>query len=208
MVLNDGFVTIWLLTIGIILYATGWERQVTEGISRRLLAILIGGLLLLQAFELPVGAKLEVKASVVLFLVIVIVWAVLDKLSKQLVYVFATSVFAGLVWLWIRFMYAVDPVFIVLDPGWDGALAAGILAGIMVERFRPQLMVIALASVVAVAADLVRAFSHGEPFTLGALAWWDGLVIAMAAGRLTAGLKGYLRRLGEWVVKLRNRAEQ
>lgn len=207
MVLNDGFMTIWLLTIGMILYATGWERQASEGISSRMLAILIGGLLLLQTLELPVGAGLTVKGSVVLFLAIVIVSVVMDNPGMQLVFVLASSLFAGLVWMWIRFMYAVDPVFIVLAPGWDGALAAGILAGAMVERFRSQLLTIVLASVMAVIVELVRSFSHAEPFTLGALAWWDGLAVAFAAGRITAGLKGYLRRLGEWLVRQLKRAE-
>ncbi|MBW7473467.1 hypothetical protein K0T92_01760 [Paenibacillus oenotherae] len=205
--MNDGFIAVWLLTIGIILYATGWEQQLADGVSRRTLAIVMGGMLLLTPFHLEAGVMLEVKLSVVLLLVVSVVGVIMDKPANQFVYTLACSFLAGLVWLWIRFMYAVDPVFTVLEPAWDGALAAGMLAGMLVDRFRSQLMIVSLAASAAIAGELIRPFSNDGPFVLGSFAWWDGLAIALVTGRLTGGLKRALKRLGVWAVRVRSRAD-
>lgn len=206
--MNDGFIALWLLTIGIILYATGWERQAAEGISRRWLAALLVFMALLQSFEMDLGGGLKMTWSAMLLAGVSIGWAVADWRAMQLAYLIACSLLSGLLWLWIQFMYAADPVFIVLNPEWDGPLSAGLLAGIVVERFRSQQMVIMLAALIAAAGGTALSLSQTTPLTVGSFGWWDGFVVALAAGRMTAGLKSYLRRLGGWLARLLNRVEQ
>ena len=49
--MNDGYIAIWFLTMGLILFMTGWHEQVADQLSRHALSLILMGALVLQAVK-------------------------------------------------------------------------------------------------------------------------------------------------------------
>lgn len=194
--MNDGYIAIWFLTIGVILFMTGWHEQVADQLSRRTLTLILMGALVLQAINIPLSEELSIKGSVVFIFAIAVGSVLYLHRLATVLFVMVCGFLTGMIWLWIRYMYMIDPVFILLKPLWDGPLIAGLFSGLLCERFRTQAAVAVIAAIIAPFNDVIHALKgQTEPLiVIGNLAWWDSLMIAMFVARLIGNAKGWLRR--------------
>ncbi len=194
--MNDGYIAVWFLTMGLILFMTGWHEQVADQLSRHALSLILMGAFVLQALNIPLSAELSIKGSVV-FIFAIAVGSVLSlRRSAPVLFVLVCGVLTGMIWLWIRYMYMIDPVFILMKPLWDGPLIAGLFSGLLCDRFRTQAAVAVIASIIAPFNGVLHAWNGlTDPIiVIGSLAWWDSLIIAIVVARLISNAKGWLRR--------------
>jgi hypothetical protein len=186
---NAGMMTAWIMVTAGILLATGWKRQLLDdipplraaGFAAAMLAAcgLAGASTALPAAEAP---KLLAAACAC---------AVLRKAEPgQRLHALAGAALGSIAWIWLRKLYAADPVFIFWDAELDGPLAAGFLAA-AAGHFRAQFAAIAAS---AIAADLLA------PGAAGAWGWLDGFLASLSlaraatmAARGAASLAGRLR---------------
>jgi len=168
MAVNAGMVTSWALAVTVILLATGWKRELLDDVSPLAAASASAALLCAAGFP---GLPAEAPQPVALFFAC----AALRKADggKRIQALFG-AVLAGAVWIWLRHLYAADPVFILRDAQLDGPFAAGGLAAAVTGSFRTQLAAVTAA---AVAARWL------EPAAIGAWGWLDGFFAALAAAR-------------------------
>jgi hypothetical protein len=176
--MNAGVTTAWAMVTAGILIATGWKKQLLDdvpplraaGLAAALLAAcgLAGEWLRLPAAALPQG------------LAVLGAFALLRHAGtgKRLQAV-AGAVLGSIVWIWLRKLYAADPVFILWDAQLDGPLAAGFLAAAAAGHFRAQFAAIAAASIAA---------HWAAPAAGGAWAWLDGLLAALCTARAATAL--------------------
>ncbi|MFC5650835.1 hypothetical protein ACFPYJ_17300 [Paenibacillus solisilvae] len=191
--MNDGYIAVWFLTIGIILFMTGWQEQVADQLSQRSLSLILAGAFMLQFVTIPIISELAVKGSVVYITAVTAASLLLLRRPGTIVYVLVCGVLTGMICLWIRYMYLLDPVFILLNPAWDGPLIAGLFAGLLCDRFRTQSSVVVIAAVISPLHAVIHTW-NGMQFVIGSLAWWDGLMISLMVARVIGNSKGWLRR--------------
>ncbi|MBB3109263.1 hypothetical protein FHS18_001315 [Paenibacillus phyllosphaerae] len=197
--MNDGFFAVWLLAIGLILYLTGWQTQVADQTSRMAVAAFLTGVTLLHGLAVPIGGGIvTLQGSAAWALLWAFIAVICIRNFLQSLFVILCAVLGGAVWLWIRFMYATDPVFLFFHPGLDGAIIAGFLAGMLTERFAMQAAIIAIAASIAQFSAILMPGKPIEPITIGMLSWWDGAVAALAASRLTWNVKAGIRHVSKW----------
>lgn len=205
--MNDGYTAIWIISMGLILYMTGWQKQVADHVSRRTVIVFFAGIAVFHSLDIPLGQAAALKGSAA--------WAAAGagaamlstKQSLQTVFVMLCTGLVGSVWLWIRVMYQADPVFVLIHPVIDGPVIAGFLAGMLADRFRMQFAIVTLAAVMAQYSQQVRAIVPNNRFVIGDWAWWDGLTIAVSAARITWNIKSgsryAVRRVYEGITRLR-----
>ena len=187
--MNAGMLTTWVLIVFGILMATGWKRQLVDDIP----AWCAAGL----AASLPAACGLAgtwglwpMAAPQLLALAFACALLRGADAGKRL-QAAAGAVLGSIVWIWLRKLYAADPVFIIWHERLDGPLAAGALIAAAAGHFRAQF-----------AAAAAAAFAAGRfaPSPAGAWEWLDGLLAALAAARAVtllaraaAALTGRLR---------------
>ncbi|BBH21016.1 hypothetical protein Back11_23610 [Paenibacillus baekrokdamisoli] len=191
--MNDGYIAIWFMMMGVILYMTGWNELVADQLSRRMLSLFIIGVFTLQFFEIPLSNVLSIKASAVLTIVVALYALFSLRRAGTIMFVGVCSLMIGIIWLWIRSMYIADPVFILLRPAWDGPLIAGLLTGLLCDRLRTQFAAVVIAAVIGSFHLNLHPSIGLQHQIVGALAWWDGIAIALVTARLMGHLKGWLR---------------
>ncbi|GGD69346.1 YphA family membrane protein [Paenibacillus nasutitermitis] len=191
--MNEGFIACWFAFMLLILYMTGWKEQVADGVSRRVLAVFLLAVFVLHDLWLPLGNHLILQASLIAAVGAAILSVADCRNAGLVVSMLLSSLFAGMSWTWARLMYRADPVFIGLHPIWDGPLLAGIIGGLLLERFRHQFTLIVFAALMAFVLIPVRA--PGGDMVLGSWGWWDAFAIALLAARVTTLLKEFMRGL-------------
>lgn len=189
--MNKGYIAIWLLSIGLILYCTGWQRHVAGRISGRSVLMFLCGAVVLHPVIIPVGPDIVLRGSAGWALLAAILAVASVRNAMQTVFVILCTMLAGTVWLWARTMYAMDPVFILMHPTWDGPLMAGLMAGLLTDRFRYHYGIVTLA---AAMAEFSSPAGRHTVVTLGSAAWWDGVAIALIAARMVWNMKTGIRR--------------
>lgn len=178
----------------LILYATGWKQQVADGVSGRALAIFVIAVLILHNIKIPIGTTTDyVQGSVLAAVGAAILSLVSIRQAGQFVYLTLCSLFTGVIWMWVHVMYRADPVFVGIHPLWDGPLIAGLMAGILVERFRHQFTLIVASALISQLVDIIR--PPGGMLIIGSLGWWDGFAIALLSARIVSLVRGFIRSL-------------
>ncbi|SFS81801.1 hypothetical protein [Paenibacillus sp. BC26] len=191
--MNDGFIAFWLLSMAFILYATGWKEQVAEGMSSRMLGLFILGALLLHVAELTIRDSILLTGSAALAIAVALFQLARIRHFGSMLFVFFSALLTGFMWMWVRYIYGMDPVFIALNPAWDGPLLAGLFAGLLADRFRSQFVIAVFAAVFSQLDLLISPLVITKQLMLGSPAWWDGLVIALTAARVTGNVKNWLK---------------
>ncbi|SDW31153.1 hypothetical protein [Paenibacillus sp. CF384] len=192
--MNDGFIAFWLLSMAFILYVTGWKEQVAEGMSSRMLGLFILGALLLHVAELTVKESVLITGSAALAIAVAFIQLAMLRHFGTVLFVVFSALLTGFMWMWVRYIYGMDPVFIVLNPAWDGPLLAGLFAGLLADRFRSQFVIAVFAAVFSQLDLLISPLVITKLMMIGSPAWWDGLVIALTAARVTGNVKNWVKQ--------------
>ncbi|RAP76406.1 hypothetical protein [Paenibacillus montanisoli] len=192
--MNDGFVTFWLLSMAFILYVTGWKELVADGVPFRVLGLFLLAALLLQVAELSIGEHVVLTGSAALAIGVALLQLALIGQWGSMFFVFFSSLLTGFMWMWVRYIYGMDPVFYALHPVWDGPLLAGLFAGLLADRFRSQFVIAVLAAVFAQFNQWISPLEASKLMVIGSAAWWDGFIIAMLAARITGNAKNWLKQ--------------
>ncbi|MBO7744073.1 hypothetical protein I8J29_07705 [Paenibacillus sp. MWE-103] len=191
--MNDGFIAIWLLSMAAILYFTGWERQVADGLPLRTLGAFIGATCVLHAMSVTVRGQAEITGSAALAIGSALVLLVIMRKPGAIFFTLFSALLTGFMWMWMGYIYSMDPVFVVVHPAWDGPLLAGLFAGLLADRFRTHFVIAALSAVVALGQAYLGPAAHDGVLFIGSLSWWDGLIIALTAARLTSAVKAFVK---------------
>jgi hypothetical protein len=169
-----------------ILLLTGWKCQLVGDLQLRGFNLLLLLSLLLSPFTLDLYG-IRVNGS----LLPLLGWAVHRLLRFRpadggpgIPALPLYILFLLCVWVWMRRLYALDPVFVLLHERWDAPLLIGALTALLIRRFRDQMSVLAvtLTAGQAIMAVTVRSL---EETTLGGWGWWDGFSAAFISTHLT-----------------------
>lgn len=197
--MNGGITAMWLLTMGGILYVTGWQKQVADQVPAWKALIVLAGIGLLQHERIPIGWKgIELHGSVAWLMVCAVIALAASRSIAQSLFTTLCALLSGTVWLWVRYMYESDPVFVFLRPELDGPVLAGFLAGMLTETIGMHLFVVVIAAAIAPLAALYVPAATGR-IEIGTLVWWDGTAVALVGARLTWNVKVGFRAIARWL---------
>ncbi|SEN24340.1 hypothetical protein [Paenibacillus sp. OV219] len=191
--MNDGFIAFWLLSMAAILYMTGWKEHVADGVPHRAIVYFILFALLLHYVQLSIGEAAGITGSALLAVTLAAALLIAMRNIGAMLFVLFSALLTGFMWMWMRYIYGIDPVFIVVHPVWDGPLLAGLFAGLLADRFKTQFIITVLAAVLSEGNQLLSPIALSKPLIIGTATWWDGLVIALCAARLTGNVKHWLK---------------
>ncbi|MUT65501.1 hypothetical protein [Paenibacillus sp. NEAU-GSW1] len=184
--MNPGFVSIWILTIFIILSATGWSHWVGAANANWRTMIAIGsGCIALQPLQHSLAVSsiaIDVHASSVYITIAALASVRGNTFNNSKLYLSLGSLLTGVIWGSIQTMYNADPVFYWIDPRWDAPLLGGLLAAAFSTKAQHQFAVLVLSAFVA---EMTIAVMSGGEHTahIGQLPWWDGFWLAFALSR-------------------------
>jgi|GEM_PF-1560056 hypothetical protein len=187
MLVNAGYISIWIMLMVFILMTTGWSDFVGLPVKNKkwlFLALAVCAALqpIEETFRLG-SVQIHVFAGTILLMLIALLAMRGPLVWDSRGYLLICALLAGMIWGSVRKMYSVDPVFFWLDPLLDGPVVAGILASAFSTKGQHQFTVLLFAGA---AAELVYTLlQHGvnEAF-IGSRQWWDSVWIAFAAARI------------------------
>lgn len=188
--MNAGWTTAWVMVTAGILLATGWKKQLLDDVPPLRAAVLAAALLAACGFA---GVWTGMAGSALpQWLAVFGACALLRKAEPgKRLQALAGAVLGSIAWIWLRKLYAADPVFILWDAQLDGPLAAGLLAAASAGHFRAQFAAVAAAAIAA---------EWAVPAADGGWAWLDGFLASLSAARAVtvlargaAALAGRLR---------------
>ncbi|QHW30205.1 hypothetical protein GZH47_04670 [Paenibacillus rhizovicinus] len=205
--MNDGFIALWLLSMAAILYFTGWEQAVADGMPLRLLGVFIGSSCVLQFITIAVQDQFVISGGAVLAIGTAVILLISIRMPGNMLYILFSALLTGFMWTWMRYIYSMDPVFIVIHPRWDGPVLAGLFAGLLVDRFRSHFILVVFSAVIALSSHYLGPAAHAAPLQIGSLAWWDGLAIALTAARVMGSIKSWLKEKALRLADIRSSEE-
>ncbi|TYP77783.1 YphA family membrane protein [Paenibacillus methanolicus] len=197
--MNGGITAMWLLAMGGILYLTGWQRQVADDVPGWKIVVVLAGIVLLHHYRIPIGWRgIVVYGSAAWAMVCALVALAASRSVTQSLFASLCALLSGTVWLWVRYMYESDPVFVFLRPELDGPVLAGFLAGMLTETIGMHLFVVTAAAAIAPMAAFYLPAAAAR-IEIGSLVWWDGMAVSLVGARLTWNVKDGLRAIAKWL---------
>jgi len=201
----EGFMSVWLLAMAFILYMTGWKKQVSGNVSGRILFIGLVMAAALHLLKIPLPGGLVWHGSALGAFTVSMIALITSRSAVTYASVIVGVALAGGLWWWFRYIYSIDPVFVVVHPNWDGPIMAGIVASFFAERFRYQFALIITAAIVS--ELFLAAATKQYNVMLGSLGWWDHTIAALFITRIVWHMKQMLhigvRRFGDSFIKTR-----
>ncbi len=143
--MNDGYIAGLLLLILFILLLTGWRSLLIQEISIRVAVGVIIGSLFFSYYIWPLTSAIIIQGSIAWLALCGVLAGAASASRSGFVYLVFGAALITVVWFWSGRLYWIDPVLYVLKPGWDGVFFAGMLAGLLVTRFKEQFAVLACA---------------------------------------------------------------
>ncbi|MFB9329558.1 hypothetical protein ACFFSY_26780 [Paenibacillus aurantiacus] len=197
--MNSGITALWLLTMAGILYMTGWQRQVADHTPAWKVTIVLAGIALLHQYRFAIGWRgIDIYGSAAWAIACALVALAASRSLLQSLFALLCALLSGTVWLWVRYMYESDPVFVFLRPELDGPVLAGFLAGMLTETIGMHFFVVTASAAIAPLAALYLPAAVAR-IEIGSLAWWDGTAVALVSARLTGNVKAGFRAIAKWL---------
>ncbi len=209
--MNPGFISVWIVIMALILFATGWREYLAPGISRRTLIVLgaVSAIMLMMPLWIDihlrpgaaVTAVIHIHAAIILLLLAGMVTGWGDEGWNNKLYLVLCGVIVGLVWGIVRKLYSYDPVFYWLGPSWDAPILSGALCGICTSNGRQQFGVMIWGAVIG---EFVYALLYkGIVMTsIGSVAWWDRFLVSLVAASLASVAHRAVRMTGSKISDL------
>ncbi|MBM7564469.1 YphA family membrane protein [Paenibacillus sacheonensis] len=191
--MNDGFIALWLMTMAAILYFTGWEQAVADRLPIRVIGTFLAVACALQFIRLSLMDDIAATGSAVFILGTAIVLLFSIRQPGSMLFVLFSALLTGFMWTWMSYIYAMDPVFVIIHPRWDGPVLAGLFAGLLADRFRSHMTIVVLSGFIALSSRYLGPAAPSSPLLIGTLAWWDGIAIALTAARIMSSFKIWVK---------------
>ncbi|MFD0711136.1 hypothetical protein [Paenibacillus sp. GCM10027626] len=201
--MGAGFLAAWLLAMGLVLYVTGWKRQVAGEASVRLLWSMAVLLALLHPWPVRMSDHIVMSGSALgATMIAIVVIFTARPLQEHISVLLSAALAAGLSW-WSHYLYRLDPVMVVVAPEWDAPILIGFIASLLTERFRYHAAISVLA---VMAAEIGLAGQAAGEVAIGTLRWWDQTVCAVCMTRLLWNIKYGLQLSWMKMTSIRTRA--
>lgn len=191
--MNEGFIALWLLSMAAILFFTGWGNAVSDDMPLRTIVAFIGTVAVLHFFTVSVQDQVVIGGGALLAIGTAVVLLLTMHSPGSMLYILFSALLTGFMWTWMRYIYTMDPVFIVIHPRWDGPVLAGLFAGLLADRFRSHFIIAVFGAVMSLSTHYLGPAAPSAALRIGTLAWWDGLTIALTAARVMANVKAGIR---------------
>ncbi|QJC51847.1 hypothetical protein HGI30_10000 [Paenibacillus albicereus] len=191
--ISDGFAAAQLSIIGLILLASGWNKEVADGLKARHGAAALAMLVTLAFLWVPLGGRM-IGNGAALALVAFAAWTLLRAISaSDRLYLLGCAFLLGFLLIWLDSLFLASPQLVLVRSGWDSAWIGGMLAAVLSLRARYQLVILAGAAILVSLYPLLDASGPG-PIVVGDAAWWDRLALSAAACRVSTLTIGALAR--------------
>ncbi|MHA6483870.1 YphA family membrane protein [Paenibacillus sp. strain BS8-2] len=182
--LNPGYITVWMVLIIIILFATGWKPYLAPRVKAPTMFLLFIATTItlfvdywwLLPADLPAAA---IHSGTALWLVASLIAWVDNSNSGERGYLFICVLMLAIIWGSIRSLFAQDPVLYWIEPSWNAPLLCGLLSCMFTTNIRYQAASLLWS---AVLGDVISAWldKRISPLQIGSASWWDSLCIAIA----------------------------
>ncbi|MFX3633504.1 MAG: hypothetical protein ACE3L7_24445 [Candidatus Pristimantibacillus sp.] len=202
--MNAGYVSLWIMTIALILIATGWSDYVGVSLNRTKLTIVTIVCVILHFFQMKFSVghiDINLHAGVVVAMAAALMAMRGPLLWDSKYYLLTCALLTGMIWGSIRKMYMIDPVFFWFDPRWDAPLLGGLLAAAFSTKATHQFTVLLFS---AAFSEIMCSLLQGGLYVanIGSLAWWDGFWVSYVCARMISVLFNLLRICGERFIAL------
>lgn len=193
--MNSGYMSLLIMTIALILIATGWSDYVGASLNRTKLAIVATTCVVLHFFQMKFtigNIDIYLHAGVVVAMAAALLALRGPTLWDSKYYLLLCALLTGMIWGSIRKMYMIDPVFFWFDPRWDAPLLGGLLAAAFSTKASHQFTVLLFS---AAFSEIICALLQGGHYgaNIGSLAWWDVFWVSYASARMISVLFNLLR---------------
>ncbi|CAM3124608.1 hypothetical protein PALU110988_03100 [Paenibacillus lupini] len=189
MLVNAGYISIWIMLMAFILMTTGWSDFVGLPMKNKkwfiiALSVCVTLQPIQETFHLG-NVQIHLYAGTILLMLIALLAMRGPLVWDSRGYLLVCALLAGMIWGSVRKMYSVDPVFFWLDPLLDGPIVAGVLASAFSSKGQHQFTVLLFAGATA---ELVHALLQRNIYeaAIGSLQWWDSVWIAFTASRVVS----------------------
>jgi len=192
--MNAGFVALWVITIVVILLATGWRELVGDQVKPGMLLLIIAGCAVLWPFSItlhkewlpPAGGTVRLSVCWLTAWAAAAILADRSYLTLQRFYMIVAALLSSFMGGWLRLLYMNDPVIIIGHATLDAAILTGVAAALSAP-----VQAASLFAVVTIASALQPVFmgwfapaAMWRPFAIGSLTWWDSYMTALLTARL------------------------
>lgn len=180
----SGYLTVWLVLIVVILFATGWKPYIAPNLGTPAILVLVAAIgaavyagdWWIPFDELPT-LKLHSAVAVVL-LASLVAWAGKSNNGER-GYLFLCVLMLAIIWGSISSLYTHDPILYWLEPGYNSPLLCGLLCCVFTTNIRYQagalLWCASLGDVISAWLD-----NGANPTAIGSAIWWDSYSLALA----------------------------
>lgn len=183
--ISDGFAAAQVALIGLILLASGWNKEAAGGLKARHGAAALAVLCALSPIWIPLGSKLVVNGAAIA-LVLFALWTLQRHIrASDRLYLLGCAFLLGFLLIWLDSLFLAAPQLVLARSGWDAALIGGPLAALLSLRAPAQLVILTGAATLVSLYPLL-ADSWQGPVAVGDAAGWDRLALAAAACRLSS----------------------
>ncbi|QAY66180.1 YphA family membrane protein [Paenibacillus protaetiae] len=194
--MNPGFISLLILIAAGILLSTGWGTVFFPGVSGRAAAAAGVGCGLLQlVYGTFMLGHIHIEYYGGVFALLLLSSAVFrsEKPVTQTGYLMLCAFIVGIIWGSVKQIYYADPVFYWVHPVWDAPLLGGLLASAFVSKLAHQFALLVWSAIWSEITGAALS-TLGYTASIGSLAWWDGLLISLAAARTVTAVLGWLKK--------------
>ncbi|REK77271.1 hypothetical protein [Paenibacillus paeoniae] len=180
-----GYISVLLLLIVSILWATGWRDFLAPNIRTGwavTVTLAIAVMLMFPIWFSPLASEpdIQIHASAVLMLAVSSIMLWRSARDGGMGYFMLCALMLAIVWGSAKSLYSHETMFYWLDPIWDMPVWGGILCSAFTSEGRNQLVLVAWG---AALGDFVEALLRDGSLhaSIGSLAWWDSVMIAFCS---------------------------
>jgi hypothetical protein len=188
--MNPGYLSFVLITCMVILLISGWRVEMVGTIARWRVTLFIGLWFILMPFIWHVTPDLTIHFNVVLIAALIVGVCLTINSRAQLIQLILMAIFLSFWHGYLMYTYRWSPIHII-HPIVDVAAGESIIAGFIIRNPLHQMFVLAIAVLAGMLFD--QALSGAAHITIGAIAFWDQLLLVVFMTRIVALLAQWSR---------------
>jgi hypothetical protein len=188
---NPGLLSFLLISIAMILFASGWKEELARGISHKVILLFFVCWIFFSFFHIPFFAGYQVNLTYLVLAALIGSILVSCASLSQSVQLLSLGLLLGSVYFLLWQLYSIDPVMIIYRPTIDISITLSIIAALMIRH--PLHQIAALSIGLTVGDGLFHWFQHGMgPVVLGGPLFQDQWWLTVMSTRLLSETCSYL----------------